>query len=106
MVADWSIGRRDQIPRGRSPGVVREWGRACGTEGCLRRARSFGKRHEPEAIRLGRLAACMADQIKENTQAATLKDAEKAPRADKRRRSDGSVGDEELGQAQGDGRDR
>ena len=36
MVADRSIGRRDQIPRGRSPSVVREWGRVCGTEGCLK----------------------------------------------------------------------
>ena len=40
----------------------------------LSRARSYGRgrRHPLEAMRLGRLAACMADQIKENTQAATL----------------------------------
>ena len=40
----------------------------------LSRARSFGRgrRYQLEATRLSRLAACMADQIKENTQAATL----------------------------------
>jgi len=40
----------------------------------LSRARSFGrgKRYQLEAMRLGRLAACMADQMKENTQGATL----------------------------------
>ena len=40
----------------------------------LSRARSFGrgKRYQLEAMRLSRLAGCMADQIKENTQAATL----------------------------------
>ena len=46
----------------------------------LSRARSFGKRHQPEAIRLSRLAACIADQMKENTRAPALNNAEDAPR--------------------------
>jgi hypothetical protein len=50
----------------------------------LSRARSFGKRHSLGAMRLSRLAACMADQIKETPPlAAMLNDAKDAPRADK-----------------------
>ena len=33
----------------------------------LDRARSFGRRHWREAMRLSRLAACIADQMKEST---------------------------------------
>ena len=33
----------------------------------LDRARKLGKHHWQESMRLGRLAACIADQIKENT---------------------------------------
>ena len=35
----------------------------------LERAQAFGKRHWQESMRLGRLAACIEDQMKERTEA-------------------------------------
>ena len=46
----------------------------------LDRAQALAIRHGPESMRLGRLAACMADQIKENTHdGTTLKHAGNDP---------------------------